>query len=376
MTQSKCGQEFASLLFGHGACDMKPFCPHPLVRGGHAQTLLGMSLPYKYRPYTAVRHFAPLEDGDQLVLHDDLPVGWKPGDRVALLVHGLGGDHRSPYVRRAAEKLSDLGVRCMRLDLRGCGAGEPHSRGGAHGASWPDLAVAIERIARLAPGSPLALVGYSLGGALAINLAGELGNLQCGGLTSVLAVCPPLDLGAVAQRFNTFTGRVYDRHFSGMMWKHITRRVDAMEDPPVVDLSRRPRRLRDLDEWITAPFNGFRDAAAYYQHSNAGPRLASIRIPAKIILAADDPVIPTEPLLDYAHSSHVETQVTRSGGHLGFLGRRGVDPDLRWLDWRVVEWVLRTTSNQSAGVDYLIGEGAPTPETPEQGPAVAMPVKL
>lgn len=350
---------------------MKPFCPHPLVRGGHAQTLFGMSLPYRYRTYSAEQHFALLEDGDQLVLHDDRPAGWAPGDRAALLVHGLGGDHRSPYVRRSAEKLNDVGVRCFRLDLRGCGAGEPHSRGGAHGASWPDLAVAIERIAQLTPGSELALVGFSLGGALGINLAGELGDVRCGNLTSVMAVCPPLDLGAVAQRFNTFTGRVYDRHFSGMMWKHITRRVDAMEDPPVVDLSRRPRRLRDLDEWITAPFNGFRDAAAYYQHSNAGPRLASIRIPAKIILAADDPVIPTEPLLSYSHSSHVEAVVTRSGGHLGFLGRRGIDPDLRWLDWRVVEWVLRTTDTQPLVTEQSAGQGAPELVRP-----VTVPSKL
>jgi predicted alpha/beta-fold hydrolase len=28
------------------------------------------------------------------------------------------------------------------------------------------------------------------------------------------------------------------------------------------------------------------------------------------------------------------------GGHLGFVGRAGVDADRRWMDWRVVDWVL------------------------------------
>ncbi len=32
--------------------------------------------------------------------------------------------------------------------------------------------------------------------------------------------------------------------------------------------------------------------------------------------------------------------MTEHGGHLGFVGRRGVDADRRWMDWRVVDWVL------------------------------------
>jgi hypothetical protein len=33
-------------------------------------------------------------------------------------------------------------------------------------------------------------------------------------------------------------------------------------------------------------------------------------------------------------------EITRSGGHLGFIGAAGVDTDRRWLDWRTVDWVL------------------------------------
>jgi predicted alpha/beta-fold hydrolase len=30
---------------------------------------------------------------------------------------------------------------------------------------------------------------------------------------------------------------------------------------------------------------------------------------------------------------------TDHGGHVGFVGKKGLDPDSRWLDWRVVEIV-------------------------------------
>jgi len=44
------------------------------------------------------------------------------------------------------------------------------------------------------------------------------------------------------------------------------------------------------------------------------------------------------------------------GGHVGFVGRKGVDPDARWLDWRVVEIV--TGSGEGAGEEGVEGEAA------------------
>jgi len=32
-------------------------------------------------------------------------------------------------------------------------------------------------------------------------------------------------------------------------------------------------------------------------------------------------------------------KITRSGGHLGYVGKKSSDADRRWLDWRTLEWV-------------------------------------
>jgi hypothetical protein len=87
------------------------FRQHPLVRGGHAQTLAGAFWPAKAFHGQTVRRWVRLDDGDVVVLHDDEPSGWRPGDAAVLLVHGLAGCHRSPYMVRVAEKLNRAGIR-------------------------------------------------------------------------------------------------------------------------------------------------------------------------------------------------------------------------------------------------------------------------
>lgn len=325
------------------------FVPHPLVRGGNAQTLAGALLPApRGIVYRAVQQLVPLPDGDQLVLHDDQPASWSAGGLVAVLAHGVGGCHGSPYMQRIAEKLNDAGVRVLRLDLRGCGAGERYAQGGTHAGSWEDVQHAIRKVAELCPGSPIKLAGFSLGGALALNLAARTDPnepLPNGGLlASVLAVCPPIDLNAVDLAFRRGAGRFYSRYFARMLWKQIQRRLRKMIDPPAVDISRVPRDLRDLDEQITAPLHGYRDAAHYYEEASVGPHLPHIKIPTRIIAAEDDPVIPISAILDAPRSESVDIVTTSRGGHMGFFSTRrraadAGDPDRRWLDWRVVEWI-------------------------------------
>ena len=315
------------------------FRPHPFFVGGHAQTLAGAYLPWPHQPYGAARHRVALADGDQLVLHDDRPAGWRDGDLTCVLIHGLAGCHESGYMRRIATKLAQCGVRVFRMDMRGCGAGEELARGTTHCGRWADAVAAIEFVARQAPASPTALVGFSLGGTIALNMAAELGATACGNLISVLAVCAPVDLHSVKQQFDAPAGRVYDRHFVGALWKKTLVRMQGRDEFRSIDWTRPPRRLREFDALITAPLAGFASVDDYYTRTSPSARLGSIRISTTIVAAEDDPIVPSGPLELAPRSKTVDVFITRHGGHLGYFGRTGDDPDRRWLDWRVVEWV-------------------------------------
>src|SRR4051812_21957814 len=95
------------------------FRPLPLLRNPHVQTLLGHFLGGPALRYPTRARVLRLPDGDGLVLHDTVPPGWRAGQPIALVIHGLSGSHASAGVLRVADLLLARQVRVVRLDLRG-----------------------------------------------------------------------------------------------------------------------------------------------------------------------------------------------------------------------------------------------------------------
>ena len=65
------------------------FRPLWLLRNRHVQTILGHLLSGPPVRHPTQKHRVPVSDGDQLVLHDSIPEGWRPGDRIRPL--GMDG---------------------------------------------------------------------------------------------------------------------------------------------------------------------------------------------------------------------------------------------------------------------------------------------
>ncbi len=259
-------------------------------------------------------------------------------------MHGLAGSHLSGYMVRCAAKLAACGVRAFRLDLRGCGAGFGLARWPYHSGRSEDAAAVIQFLAQLCPGSAVSLVGFSLSGNIALKLCGELGDASCGGLSDCLAVCPPIDLAACSRRLAATRNRLYDRHFVRLLLAQLQEKHAQRSDAPGGDYTHRPRTLYAFDDTYTAPVCGFGDAANYYAQASAARVLTKIRIPTRVIAAADDPLIPSMVFHETKTSSIVDMHISAGGGHLGFIGRNSSDADNRWIDWRVVEWVTRASS--------------------------------
>src|SRR5262245_51341124 len=197
------------------ALELPAFRPHPLVRGGHLQTIVGSYLPSGVAVGGKVHH-VPLTDGDSIALHeDDGAANGSPeiSRHVAILLHGLCGCHQSGYMLRASARLRARGVRVFRMDLRGCGAGMALARHPLHAGRSEDACAALEYVSRLHPGAAIHLVGYSMGANIALKLAGELGSDAPRHLVSVMAVSPPIDLVQCTRRIQRGMSRLYDRRF-------------------------------------------------------------------------------------------------------------------------------------------------------------------
>lgn len=321
------------------------FRPHRLLRNAHLQTVAAVYLPFKPTPYQAKQHFVPVDDmspddgGDQIALHEDVPAEMTPTTANVLMIHGLSGSYESTYMRRMAQRLTERGYATFRMDMRGCGAGEDVARRPTHCGLSGDVAAAVKFIAARYPEAPTYVVGYSMGGTLALNMLAEAGHSRVGNVERTLAICPPINLFAVQKQLETRLGRRYDKFFVRSLWQQITKRWLRFPEMRPKQTTPLPRKLEEINEWVIAPTGGFKSASDYYERTQPGPRLASIKQPAMIIAAKDDPIVPTEPLLSYEHGDHVETLIVPNGGHLGFLAARNGDPDIRWLDWRIIDWI-------------------------------------
>lgn len=314
------------------------FRPLPFLGNAHVQTLLG-NIPER-RGYVQSRlRVAPLPDRDRLALHDSVPPRWNSGDPIAVLLHGLGGCHRSGYMQRTAVRLMERGWRVVRMDLRGVGSGASLARKTYYGGCSEDARAAAEEIHRWSPASPISFVGFSLGGNIALKLAGEAADRPVAGLASVAAFCPPIDLTASAAMIALPQNRFYERYFLRHLVEQVTQQRRRFPELPRPEFPK-PLTMRLFDDAYTAPTWGFADALDYYGQSSAVGVIPRIKVPSFILTARDDPFIPAAPFENLRLPGHVEMHIAQRGGHMGFLGWNNGD-GVRWAEARICEWLTR-----------------------------------
>jgi predicted alpha/beta-fold hydrolase len=315
----------------------KPFRSLPFLGNPHLQTVVANLFGWTRERVPSTLHLVPLPDGDLVALHETTPPKWTPGQPCVLLVHGLGGCHQSGYMRRMTNELAGHGLRVYRMDLRGCGAGMPHAREFYNAACSADVRECLEWMGTHNPGSSLLLVGFSLGGNIALKLAGEAASKPVRNLVGVVSLAAPIDLLRCS---NLLAGLpFYDRFYSYHLVTQVRRRARLRPDLPAVEF---PSRLtvRIFDEVYTAPRGGYAGAIDYYQRASSLPFIPEITLPTFLLSARDDPFVAWQPYADLPRRDNLEVHLSEGGGHLGFLGPDGRG-GIRWAETRIIDWILR-----------------------------------
>lgn len=321
-----------------GSKTVPKFEPHPLLRNGHAQTVAGRYGPGSRVAFPSTEREIPTGDDDLLVVLDSVPEGWAPGRPASVLVHGLSGTADAPYVVRVAALLLEKGFRVVRMNLRGAGAGFGRAKGVYHAGRSEDLRRVLEWVASVSPQSPIGLVGFSLGGNLALKLAAEVVARPIDGFDCVVAANPPIDLAASCRHIQRPSSRIYDRNFVKRLVADVHRLHERFPELGPLAIPK-PLSLFDFDEHYTAPRNGFQGAWDYYEKSSASPLIAQIKVPGLVIHSTDDPFIPAQSFQDAKFPANLELELTTGGGHLGYLSRTRWNGSRRWLDHRITAWL-------------------------------------
>ena len=258
-----------------------PFNPFFLISGSHPQTIFGAMLVIQRHP-ESINRLITLPDGDKISLEISIPENWRETDPTVFMLHGLCGSHKSPYLVRMTKKLLKKGFRCIRMNLRGCGSGKGYAKKVYHGGQSEDVYEVIKILARETPFSKTTLMGFSLGGAILLKLAGELGYFAGRFFDQVIAVNPPIDLYSSVDLLRQPKNQIYERFFSKMLRDDIDYRRSYFNQPKIK--FSKNAGIFEIDSLCTAPSYGFSDVMEYYQKQSAKSVLPNIGLPAKILI--------------------------------------------------------------------------------------------
>ncbi len=151
------------------------YAPARWLPGAHTMTVFAsVARPFP-RPRSR-RERWELPDGDFLDV-DRVEPGAAGADRPVLVVlHGLEGSSRAPYVRGLVALALAEGLSTLAVNFRGC-SGEPNRLArNYHSGETGDLASCVGRLAAEAPGRPILLAGFSLGGNVVAKWLGDSGD--------------------------------------------------------------------------------------------------------------------------------------------------------------------------------------------------------
>lgn len=238
---------------------------------------------------------------------------------LIILLHGWEGSSSSAYMIDAGAFFHKRGYSVCRLNLRDHGDSHHLNEELFHGALLEETFSAVHEVSKLAEGKPVHLIGFSMGGNFALRIARKYSSLSDKPLQNVFAVSPPLDpyktTLAIDQRY-----AFYRRYFL-KKWKRSLLKKQKLF-PKKYDFRKMlsARTCMELTEAMMPYFPEFPSYRDYFNlYTLKNDFFEDFRLPVKIFISEDDPVIPQEDFDGLSENEYFQILRLKHGGHCGFI---------------------------------------------------------
>ncbi len=314
------------------------FTPASGLSNAHIQTLLPTFIRNKLK-FSGIEQTLELDDGDFLdLVWTTPPVNNKP---VVIVFHGLEGSIHSPYAKGIMLAIEEQGWTGLLMHFRSCSEQSNRLPRTYHSGETGDAKILLNWLKAHFPGSPLAAIGFSLGGNMLLKLQAELA--EASPFKAVVSVCPPMLLNACAKRLNKGFSRIYQWHLIGHLKRKLLVKAEQHNYAELINLDfKKLKKLNSFwqfDDQVTAPLHGFNGVNDYYDQSSARQYLTDIKNPSLILLALDDPFMTRDIIPEVSELSlNIQLELSQHGGHVGFISGSILKPEF-WLEKRIPEYL-------------------------------------
>lgn len=316
--------------------------PPRWLRNPHLQSVLSSSRRRQQRGLRAINatgavsteHIFDGGNGVRLLgVHSTVPDRAPRG--LALLLHGWEGSTESGYMRTTAAQLLAAGLDVVRLNFRDHGGTHHLNEEIFHSNRLDEVIHAARDVSRRFPIRPFVASGYSLGGNFALRLA--LHAPQAGlPLDHVTSVCPVLDPASAMMGMEEGLP-LYHWYFQRKWRRSLERKRELFPERHDYDDETLAKSVRELTRWMVERHTDFGTIDAYFDgYSIAGDRLTALAVPADILMAEDDPVIPFGDFARWQLPATARLETAQWGGHCGFIENAACDGFAeRWVAGRL-----------------------------------------
>lgn len=308
--------------------------PPRAFRNHHANTLFaGLLRNPGHMPFERRRIDTP--DGDFL----DLDCLIQHRDKALILLHGLEGHSKRPYMTGMANFARRNGFDIIAMNFRGC-SGEPNLLPRTyHIGESGDLHTTVRYVIESLQYDHLGIIGFSVGGNITLKYLGEQGIRVPRAVKAAVTFSAPVHVPSSNGKIDQWYNWHYRKNLMDALNRKYLQKARLFPDLFPIPESGLPANFRQFDTLYTAPVNGYRSAEEYWDVNSSIHFIPGIKTPVLLVNARDDSFLSDqcypEDLASPHDSFHLE--IPEYGGHLGFVTN---SPDgVYWSERRALEFL-------------------------------------
>lgn len=271
---------------------------------------------------------------------DFFDIDWieRGNEKVIVALHGLEGCSENHYVVWMLKYFAERQWDTVGMNFRSC-SGEMNKQLKSYNmGETMDVQFLLHYLVEEKKYRQIAIVGFSLGGSVCLNLLGrdvaQLPSQLIGGV----AFSVPCDIPTANVEINKWQNFIYLQRFLVSLNEKAA--IKSKQFPEIFDLQlKKPRNFDAFDEAYTAPAHGFESAMEYWTKSSSLQHLPQLDRPVLLVNALDDSFLSKECFPKDLAQEHqyLHLEIPEYGGHIGFVGQNKQGP--YWPEKRTFEFL-------------------------------------